>query len=66
MCNLPMSVQLHIRDFDGQPTTARLTFRDKLGHVYPPQRRRLAPDFFFQPQVYRADGEYGPASTWRI
>ena len=51
------AVSLRIRDFDDKPTTARLTFRDKLGHVYPPQLKRLAPDFFFQPQIYRADGE---------
>ncbi|MCA9168039.1 MAG: CehA/McbA family metallohydrolase [Planctomycetales bacterium] len=50
-------VRLAIHDFDGQPTTARLEFRDRDGHVYPPQAKRLAPDFFFQPQVYRADGD---------
>ncbi|MFO0914036.1 MAG: CehA/McbA family metallohydrolase [Pirellulales bacterium] len=49
-------VKLGIRDFDGQPTTARLEFRDRDGRVYPPQPKRLAPDFFFQPQIYRADG----------
>ena len=48
---------LRITDVDGAPTTARLTFRDKLGHVYPPQMKRLAPDFFFQPQIYRGDVE---------
>ncbi len=51
------SVKLSIRDFDDSPTTARLTFRDKLGHVFPSQLKRLAPDFFFQPQIYRADGD---------
>ncbi|QEG00877.1 hypothetical protein Mal15_49530 [Stieleria maiorica] len=50
-------LKLRIADEDGTPTTARLTFRDKLGHVYPPQMKRLAPDFFFQPQIYRADGD---------
>ncbi len=50
-------VALTIHDFDGQPTTARLLFRDHAGHVYPSQVKRLAPDFFFQPQIYRADGE---------
>ena len=50
-------VELKIRDFDGTPTTARLTFRDKLGHVFPSQLKRLAPDFFFQPQIYRTDGD---------
>lgn len=51
-----VSVPLVIRDDNGQPTTARLTFRDSRGRVYPPQARRKAPDFFFQPQIYRADG----------
>jgi hypothetical protein len=49
-------VTLAIRDFDGQPTAARLTIRDQAGRVYPPQAKRLAPDFFFQPQIYRHDG----------
>ncbi len=49
-------VQLHITDFDGKPTTGRFTFRDKAGYVYPPQGKRLAPDFFFQQQVYRHNG----------
>ncbi len=52
-----VAVKLRVRDFDGQPTMARLLFRDELGHVYPPQPKRLAPDFFFQPHVYRSDGE---------
>jgi hypothetical protein len=51
-----IAVKLSIRDFDGTPTTARLTFRDNAGHVYPPQAKRLAPDFFFQQQIYRHDG----------
>src|SRR5262249_13965124 len=42
---------------DGKPVMAAFTFRDSLGRVYPAQSRRLAPDFGFQPQVYRADGE---------
>jgi hypothetical protein len=50
-------VALKIRDHDGEPTTARLTIRDAAGRVHPPQARRLAPDFFFQPHVYRNDGE---------
>lgn len=52
-----VAVPLAIRDVDGAPTIARLTIRDSQGRVYPPQARRLAPDFFFQPHVYRADGE---------
>lgn len=50
-------VRLRIRDVDGAPTAARLTFRDAAGHVHPPPAKRLAPDFYFQEQVYRRDGE---------
>jgi hypothetical protein len=50
-------VKLSITDFDGKSTTGRFTFTDKAGRVYPSQAKRLAPDFFFQPQVYRHDGE---------
>jgi hypothetical protein len=50
-------VKLSIRDVDGAPSVARLTFRDPQGRVYPPQAKRLAPDFFFQSQVYRKDGD---------
>jgi hypothetical protein len=49
-------VTLSIKDLDGTPTAARLTFRDNAGHVFPPQAKRLAPDFFFQQQIYRHDG----------
>ncbi|MBI3861153.1 MAG: CehA/McbA family metallohydrolase [Planctomycetia bacterium] len=50
-------VSLAVRDWDGAPTTAKLLFRDAQGHVFPPQPKRLAPDFFFQPHIYRANGE---------
>lgn len=50
-------VKLSIRDHDGQPTTARLVFQDETGRVYPAQAKRLAPDLFFQKQIYRAEGE---------
>jgi hypothetical protein len=49
-------VTLSVRDFDGAPSVGRFTFKDKAGHVYPSQAKRLAPDFFFQEQVYRKDG----------
>lgn len=51
-----VTVKLDIQDFDGQATTARLTFTDAHGHVFPPQARRLAPDFFFQKHLYRPSG----------
>ena len=40
-----------------QPTTAAFVIRDAQGRVYPSPAKRLAPDFAFHPQVYRADGE---------
>ena len=52
-----LPVRLSILDHDGVPTTARLQFVDAGGHVYPPQAKRLAPDLFFQKQIYRAHGE---------
>lgn len=51
------AVTLGIKDHDGKPAMASLTIRDKFGRVYPAMSRRLAPDFFFHPQIYRADGE---------
>ncbi len=56
-------VRLHILDDDGQsrrdgmPIMAALTIRDRHGRVYPSPTRRLAPDFNFHHQIYRADGE---------
>jgi hypothetical protein len=51
-----LPVKLIVTDYDGKPTTGRFTFRDKLGKVYPPKAKRLAPDFFFQDQVYSHSG----------
>ncbi len=56
-CVPAVKVVLRVEDFDGQPTMAAFVVRDKLGRVYPNPARRLAPDFFFHNQVYRADGE---------
>jgi hypothetical protein len=50
-------VALRVRDEHGKPTTASFVIKDKVGRVYPARTKRLAPDFFFQDQVYRADGE---------
>ncbi|MFN4258067.1 MAG: CehA/McbA family metallohydrolase [Gemmataceae bacterium] len=50
-------VRLQVIDHDGKPTMASFVFRDAQNRVYPAQTRRLAPDFGFQPQIYRADGE---------
>ena len=51
-----VAVKVRVTDFDGKPTIGRFTFTDASGHVYPPQAKRLAPDFFFQKQIYRPDG----------
>lgn len=50
-------ITLRVRDEHGQPTTGMFLIKDRQGHVYPSQAKRLAPDFGFHPQVYRADGE---------
>ena len=56
-CAPAREVRLRVLDERGQPTTAMFVVRDSQGRVYPSQAKRLAPDFAFQPQVYRADGE---------
>src|SRR5260370_37056213 len=42
--------------------------RDALGRLYPNPAKRLAPDFFFQPQVYRANGDtiLVPAGSYTV
>jgi hypothetical protein len=52
-----VDVRLHLRDERGQPVMASLVVADRLGRIYPARSKRLAPDFFFQDQVYRADAE---------
>ena len=51
-----VKVKVNVKDETGKPTVGRFTFTDKAGHVYPPRAKRVAPDFFFQDQVYRPDG----------
>jgi hypothetical protein len=50
-------ITLHVKDENGTPTMASFVIRDRLNRLYPNPAKRLAPDFFFQPQIYRADGE---------
>jgi len=50
-------VRVRVRDENGAATTAGFLIRDELDRVYPNISKRIAPDFYFQPQVYRADGE---------
>jgi hypothetical protein len=51
------SITLRVKDEKGNPAMASFVIRDRLNRLYPNPAKRLAPDFFFQPQVYRADGE---------
>ena len=50
-------VTLRVRDETDKPAMASFIVKDKVGRVYPARSKRLAPDFFFQEQIYRADGE---------
>ena len=61
-------VMFRIRDEHGRPAIASLLVQDALGRVYPARSKRLAPDFFFQRQVYRGDGEHLrlPAGTYSL
>ena len=51
-------VVFRVKDTDGKTTTAGFLIRDEARRVYPAQTKRLNGDFFFHPQVYRADGEH--------
>jgi hypothetical protein len=51
------AVTLRIHDANGQPAVASLLVKDRYNRIYPNPSKRLAPDFPFQPQVYRFDGE---------
>jgi hypothetical protein len=67
-CEPAVPVVLEVKDTDGRPTWASFIFRDRLGRVYPSPSRRLAPDFFFHPQVYRQSGETVslPPGTYQV
>lgn len=67
-CVPAVEVVLKVIDTDGSPTSAAFVVRDQLGRIYPNPARRLAPDFFFHNQVYRADGEslHLPPGDYRV
>ncbi len=56
-CQPSCELRFSVLDDDGTPTMAAFTIRDSQRRVYPNPARRLAPDFFFHEQIYRADGE---------
>jgi hypothetical protein len=51
------NLTLRVKDENGKPAMASFIIRDRLRRLYPNPAKRLAPDLFFQPQIYRADGE---------
>jgi len=61
-------LRLWVRDENGAPSMAAFTIRDALGRLYPNPAKRLAPDLFFQPQVYRANGDtiLVPAGSYTV
>ncbi|QGZ94907.1 CehA/McbA family metallohydrolase [Terricaulis silvestris] len=50
-------VVLRIRDQHGESCMASVITRDSQSRIFPLQGMRVAPDLFFQPQIYRATGE---------
>jgi hypothetical protein len=50
-------VTFQIVDDPDRPAMGCFEITDAGGRVYPPQAKRLAPDLFFQRQIYRGDGE---------
>jgi hypothetical protein len=67
-CDAARPVPLRVRDDDGSPATASLIITDSQGRIYPCRAKRLAPDFPFQDQIYRADGQsiLLPAGTYSV
>lgn len=51
------AVSFSVTDADGSPCMGAFEIRDAQGRVYPAQSKRVAPDFFFQTQIYRETGE---------
>jgi len=51
------AITIHVHDENGKASVASLLVKDRYNRIYPNPSKRLAPDFPFQPQVYRYDGE---------
>ena len=67
-CRTATEVTFRVKDTEGLPAFARFEIEDAEGRVYPAQSKRLAPDFFFQRQIYRGDGESIalPPGTYKV
>ncbi|MBI3870818.1 MAG: CehA/McbA family metallohydrolase [Verrucomicrobia bacterium] len=56
-CAAAGELAFKVLDEHRKATTAAFLVRDAQGRVYPTQSKRLAPDFGFQSQIYRNNGE---------
>jgi hypothetical protein len=56
-CVPSRDIILRVRDADGRGCVASLTIKDSTDRVYPLQVMRVAPDMYFESQIYRGDGE---------
>ncbi len=56
-CATTIPCKIQVADEHGKPSMAMVLIRDSAGRIYPSAVGRLAPDFFFQPQVYRSNAE---------
>src|SRR5258708_25908596 len=50
-CRPARTITLHVNDELGAPTTASFLIRDRAKRVHPSQAKRVAPDFWFHPQI---------------
>ena len=67
-CLAAHTIKLSILDFDHTPTAASLLIKDAYGHILPSYTKRLAPDLFFESQIYRYNGDtiYLPSGNYSV
>lgn len=67
-CLAAHPIKLSILDFDHTPTAASLIIKDAYGHILPSYTKRLAPDLFFESQIYRYNGDsiYLPSGNYSV
>jgi hypothetical protein len=56
-CAASHAIRIRLREDQSTPAAASLLVKDALGRVYPVQSKRALPDLWFQPQIYRRNGE---------
>ena len=56
-CRPSVPLTLEVTDERGRPSVAGFVITDREGRTYPAKTKRLAPDFFFHPQIYRRSDE---------